>query len=34
MVGAFVDLKNVTVGDGSKVPHLSYVGDAEIGART
>ena len=30
-VGAFVDLKNVTVGRGSKVPHLSYVGDAEIG---
>jgi bifunctional UDP-N-acetylglucosamine pyrophosphorylase/glucosamine-1-phosphate N-acetyltransferase len=29
--GAFVELKNATVGDGSKVPHLSYVGDAEIG---
>ena len=27
--GAFVDLKNVTVGKGSKVPHLSYVGDAD-----
>jgi bifunctional UDP-N-acetylglucosamine pyrophosphorylase/glucosamine-1-phosphate N-acetyltransferase len=30
-VGAFVDLKNVTLGRGSKVPHLSYVGDADIG---
>ena len=29
--GAFVETKNVTVGQGSKVPHLSYVGDAEIG---
>jgi len=29
--GAFVDLKAATVGRGSKVPHLSYVGDAEIG---
>ena len=30
--GAYVEIKNSTVGDGSKVPHLSYVGDAEIGA--
>lgn len=30
--GAFVELKNTTVGEGSKVPHLSYLGDAEIGA--
>jgi bifunctional UDP-N-acetylglucosamine pyrophosphorylase/glucosamine-1-phosphate N-acetyltransferase len=29
--GAFVDLKNATIGEGSKVPHLSYVGDAVIG---
>jgi bifunctional UDP-N-acetylglucosamine pyrophosphorylase/glucosamine-1-phosphate N-acetyltransferase len=29
--GAFVEIKNSTVGAGSKVPHLSYVGDAEIG---
>jgi bifunctional UDP-N-acetylglucosamine pyrophosphorylase / glucosamine-1-phosphate N-acetyltransferase len=29
--GAFVEIKNSTVGDGSKVPHLSYVGDADIG---
>lgn len=29
--GAFVEIKNATVGNGSKVPHLSYVGDATIG---
>lgn len=29
--GAFVETKNAVVGDDSKVPHLSYVGDAEIG---
>jgi len=29
--GAFVEIKNSTVGEGSKVPHLSYVGDADIG---
>jgi bifunctional UDP-N-acetylglucosamine pyrophosphorylase / glucosamine-1-phosphate N-acetyltransferase len=29
--GAFVELKNAEVGEGSKIPHLSYVGDAEIG---
>ena len=30
-VGAFVETKNVQLGEGSKVPHLSYVGDATIG---
>jgi bifunctional UDP-N-acetylglucosamine pyrophosphorylase/glucosamine-1-phosphate N-acetyltransferase len=30
--GTFVEVKNSTVGAGSKVPHLSYVGDADIGA--
>ena len=30
--GSFVEMKSAVVGDGSKVPHLSYVGDAEIGA--
>ena len=30
-VGAFVETKNATIGRGSKVPHLSYVGDTEIG---
>ncbi len=29
--GAFVEIKNSTVGRGSKVPHLSYIGDTEIG---
>jgi len=31
-VGTFVEVKNSQVGEGAKVPHLSYVGDAEIGA--
>ncbi len=30
-VGTFVETKMATVGRGSKIPHLSYVGDAEIG---
>ena len=30
-VGAYCEIKNTRVGRGSKVPHLSYVGDAEIG---
>jgi bifunctional UDP-N-acetylglucosamine pyrophosphorylase/glucosamine-1-phosphate N-acetyltransferase len=33
-VGAFVEVKNATIGDGAKVPHLSYVGDADIGEGT
>jgi len=32
--GAFVEIKNSTVGKGSKVAHLSYVGDAQIGDET
>jgi bifunctional UDP-N-acetylglucosamine pyrophosphorylase / glucosamine-1-phosphate N-acetyltransferase len=32
--GTFVEIKNSTVGPGSKVPHLSYVGDADIGEET
>ncbi|WP_461023909.1 bifunctional UDP-N-acetylglucosamine diphosphorylase/glucosamine-1-phosphate N-acetyltransferase GlmU [Thalassiella azotivora] len=31
-IGAFVETKSARIGAGSKVPHLSYVGDAEIGA--
>ncbi len=31
-IGTFVETKNTTIGDGSKVPHLSYVGDATIGS--
>jgi bifunctional UDP-N-acetylglucosamine pyrophosphorylase/glucosamine-1-phosphate N-acetyltransferase len=30
-VGAFVEVKNSTIGRGTKVPHLTYVGDADIG---
>jgi len=30
-IGAFCEIKKSTVDDGSKVPHLSYVGDTEIG---
>lgn len=32
--GAFVEIKNSQLGIGSKVPHLSYVGDAHIGDHT
>ena len=30
-VGTFVEVKNSDIGPGAKVPHLSYVGDAEVG---
>lgn len=30
--GSFVEVKNSRIGAGAKVPHLAYVGDAEIGA--
>ncbi len=33
-VGNFVELKNAVLGEGAKAGHLSYLGDAEIGART
>ncbi|HZG03936.1 MAG TPA: bifunctional UDP-N-acetylglucosamine diphosphorylase/glucosamine-1-phosphate N-acetyltransferase GlmU [Streptomyces sp.] len=32
--GTFVEMKNADVGEGTKVPHLSYVGDATIGEHT
>ena len=32
--GGFVEMKNAVVGEDSKVPHLSYVGDATIGERS
>ena len=32
--GAFVEIKNSTIGKGSKVPHLSYIGDADVGENT
>ncbi|MDA3858113.1 MAG: bifunctional UDP-N-acetylglucosamine diphosphorylase/glucosamine-1-phosphate N-acetyltransferase GlmU [Roseovarius sp.] len=33
-VGNFVEIKNALIGEGSKVNHLSYVGDAEIGTES
>jgi bifunctional UDP-N-acetylglucosamine pyrophosphorylase/glucosamine-1-phosphate N-acetyltransferase len=30
--GSFVEIKNSKIGEGAKVPHLSYVGDADVGA--
>lgn len=33
-IGTFVETKNADIGEGAKVPHLSYVGDAEIGEGT
>jgi bifunctional UDP-N-acetylglucosamine pyrophosphorylase/glucosamine-1-phosphate N-acetyltransferase len=33
-IGTFVEVKNSSVGEGSKVPHLSYVGDATVGDQT
>jgi bifunctional UDP-N-acetylglucosamine pyrophosphorylase/glucosamine-1-phosphate N-acetyltransferase len=32
--GTFVEIKNSDVGAGSKVPHLSYIGDTDIGERS
>jgi bifunctional UDP-N-acetylglucosamine pyrophosphorylase/glucosamine-1-phosphate N-acetyltransferase len=32
--GAFVEIKNSDIGAGSKVPHLSYIGDADVGEGT
>ncbi len=32
--GTFVELKNTVVGEGAKVPHLAYMGDADIGSGT
>jgi bifunctional UDP-N-acetylglucosamine pyrophosphorylase/glucosamine-1-phosphate N-acetyltransferase len=33
-IGTFVEVKNSEIGDGSKVPHLTYVGDATIGEQS
>jgi len=33
-VGTFVEVKNSDIGPGSKVPHLSYLGDADVGANS
>lgn len=32
-VGTFVETKNTTLGEGAKAPHLSYLGDATVGAK-
>ena len=33
-VGTFVEVKNSDIGPAAKVPHLSYIGDADVGERT
>jgi bifunctional UDP-N-acetylglucosamine pyrophosphorylase/glucosamine-1-phosphate N-acetyltransferase len=32
--GAFVEIKNSSIGEGTKVPHLSYIGDSDVGPNT
>ena len=33
-IGSFVEIKKAIIGEGTKVPHLSYMGDCEIGNKT
>jgi bifunctional UDP-N-acetylglucosamine pyrophosphorylase/glucosamine-1-phosphate N-acetyltransferase len=33
-VGTFVEVKGSDIGAGTKIPHLSYIGDADVGERT
>ena len=33
-IGSFVEIKKAIIGEGTKVPHLSYMGDCEIGKGT
>ncbi len=33
-VGTFVEVKNSDIGPGAKIPHLSYIGDADVGEGT
>ncbi len=33
-IGTFVETKNAVIGRGSKVPHLSYIGDTEVGEKS
>ncbi|MFC4768540.1 bifunctional UDP-N-acetylglucosamine diphosphorylase/glucosamine-1-phosphate N-acetyltransferase GlmU [Effusibacillus consociatus] len=33
-IGDFVEIKNSTIGEGTKIPHLAYVGDADVGNGT
>ncbi len=32
--GTFVEIKNSDIGEGAKIPHLSYIGDADVGERS
>jgi bifunctional UDP-N-acetylglucosamine pyrophosphorylase / glucosamine-1-phosphate N-acetyltransferase len=32
--GTFVEIKNSDIGEGTKIPHLSYIGDADVGERS
>jgi bifunctional UDP-N-acetylglucosamine pyrophosphorylase/glucosamine-1-phosphate N-acetyltransferase len=32
--GTFVEIKNSDIGAGAKIPHLSYIGDADVGAKS
>ena len=32
-VGDFVELKNSTIGDGTKISHLTYIGDSDVGSQ-
>jgi bifunctional UDP-N-acetylglucosamine pyrophosphorylase / glucosamine-1-phosphate N-acetyltransferase len=33
-IGTYVEIKNSDIGEGTKVPHLSYLGDADVGEQT
>jgi bifunctional UDP-N-acetylglucosamine pyrophosphorylase/glucosamine-1-phosphate N-acetyltransferase len=33
-IGTFVEVKNSDIGEGTKVPHLSYLGDADVGEQS
>ena len=33
-IGNFVEVKNATIGNGTKANHLTYIGDAEVGSKT
>jgi len=33
-IGTFVEVKNSSIGTGAKVPHLSYIGDADVGEQS
>jgi bifunctional UDP-N-acetylglucosamine pyrophosphorylase / glucosamine-1-phosphate N-acetyltransferase len=33
-IGTFVEVKNSSIGPGAKIPHLSYMGDADVGERS